>query len=332
MDTTLKKNLRLFLNYILGPALFVWLSMNIWNQLAAQPDLPASIEKLKANFIGAGKWELGAVLVMMVLNWGMEAVKWRTLIAPIQTIGYGRAFRAVFSGQALALGTPNRVGEFVGRVVYLDDGNRLRALSLSAVGSLAQLLVTFVMGLAGMAYLLLLVTNEKTTAQTMMPYWIEGLMSIIAVSVAGMSLLYFNLAWAVGVIGKLPWASNYAFFFHKLETLHWKELSKVLAISFGRYFVYSIQYLLMYRFFGITAGWWQILLLTFAQLFVMAIVPSIALAEMGIRGKVAIALMGHVSENVFGVVATAVSIWLINLIVPALMGSLLVLGVRVFKK
>jgi hypothetical protein len=90
--------------------------------------------------------------------------------------------------------------------------------------------------------------------------------------------------------------------------------------------------MLMYQFFGVDIIWWQIICLVCVQLLVMTIVPSIALAELGVRGKVSIALFSLLTNNTLGVIATAASIWLINLIVPALAGSLLILGLRIIRK
>lgn len=64
---------------------------------------------------------------------------------------------------------------------------------------------------------------------------------------------------------------------------------------------------------------------------VMAIIPTIALAEIGIRGEVSKLLFGMISANTLGIVAATVSIWLINLILPAIAGSLLFLGTRIVK-
>ena len=64
----------------------------------------------------------------------------------------------------------------------------------------------------------------------------------------------------------------------------------------------------------------------------LAIVPTIALAELGIRGKLSIYLFGLFSTNTLGIILTASTIWLINLIVPALAGSLFMVGIKLFKK
>jgi hypothetical protein len=62
---------------------------------------------------------------------------------------------------------------------------------------------------------------------------------------------------------------------------------------------------------------------------VMAIIPTIALfTDLGLRGKVSLKLVGLFSGNNLGISLSALCIWFINLIIPALAGSLLILSIR----
>jgi hypothetical protein len=63
----------------------------------------------------------------------------------------------------------------------------------------------------------------------------------------------------------------------------------------------------------------------------MAIIPSIALVEVGVRGEISLTLMGLYTINSLGIGLTSITIWFINLIMPALVGSILILSVNVFK-
>jgi hypothetical protein len=67
------------------------------------------------------------------------------------------------------------------------------------------------------------------------------------------------------------------------------------------------------------------------MLLVLAIVPTIALAELGFRGKLSLALFGLYSTNTLGIVATAAGIWIINLIIPAVAGTIFIVGIRLFR-
>lgn len=272
------------------------------------------------------------VFLLMFFNWGLEAKKWQVLMQVIQPLSYWRSFRAIFSGQALALSTPNRVGEYVGRIVYLNDGNRLRALSLSAVGSFAQVIITFIMGLSGLLLVYKSITKNLLQIHALSVFWLNGLVYVLSIITFFLLLIYYNLAWVTKVFEKIPIVAKYSFFIQKLEDLHNKELTKILSLSFIRYVIYAVQYLLLFQLFKVEIGWWQIISLVCVQLMVMAIVPTIALAELGVRGQVSIALFGLFSNNTIGIIAAVSGIWFINLIIPALAGSLLILGIKIFRK
>jgi len=63
----------------------------------------------------------------------------------------------------------------------------------------------------------------------------------------------------------------------------------------------------------------------------MAVIPSITLIEVWLRGEISIKLIGMFSLNTLGIGFTSVTVWFINLILPAITGSLLLLSLRVFK-
>ena len=85
----------------------------------------------------------------MFLNWFLESLKWRFLISKIEKISIKRSLRAIFSGITVSAFTPNRVGEYAGRVFCLEKADRVQAVLITVIGSMAQLVVTIVFGLIG---------------------------------------------------------------------------------------------------------------------------------------------------------------------------------------
>lgn len=310
----------------------MWLSWSIYRQVQHQQGLQQSWHTILATLQSSSQWRIYAVCLLMFLNLGFEAKKWQVLMQAIQPLSFWRSLRAVFSGQALASSTPNRVGEYVGRIVYLNDGNRLRALSLSAVGSFGQIIVTFIMGLVGLIFIYTSIVGRLEDTFTLSRFWINWLIYAVSLTVIVQLALYYNLSWITRLLEKVPFIAKYSYFIQKLEDLHNKELTKILFLSFLRYVVYVVQYLLMFQLFRVEVAWWQIVSLVCVQLMLMAVVPVIALAELGIRGQLSVALFGLFSSNTIGIIAAVSGIWLINLIVPALAGSLLILGIRIFRK
>ncbi len=64
---------------------------------------------------------------------------------------------------------------------------------------------------------------------------------------------------------------------------------------------------------------------------VMAIVPSLTfLTDLGFRWEAGIQIFRVFTLNTAGILAVSLGIWLINLIIPALIGSLLILRIKLF--
>ncbi len=267
----------------------------------------------------------------MFVNWGIEAKKWQFLVSSIQDISFIRSFRAVFSGQALGFSTINGLGEPAGRSIYLDEGNRLRGVVLSFVGSMSQIVVTFVMGILALVYMRLYILDNTHQLKGLSVFWVDSLIYSITAGIIVFILLYFRLSWLVQLLEKIPLIARYKFFIQKLEDFHWKELTKVLIFSVCRYVIYVIQYIILFQVFDVNLYWMDTAAMICVMFLVLSIIPSITLVELGFRGKLSVELFGLLSSNTVGIVATAAGIWIINIIIPAIAGSLFLLGIRLFR-
>ena len=92
------------------------------------------------------------VFLLMIVNWGIEAVKWRYLIRKVEKTSFLKSFKAVLSGVTISIYTPNRVGEFAGRIFVLEKANRIEASLITVIGSLSQLLITVFLGSISFMY------------------------------------------------------------------------------------------------------------------------------------------------------------------------------------
>lgn len=328
---TLSRKLKIFLNYFVGPALFVWLSYSIYRQIKQQTDVQISWNTIREAFLGSTNWKILLVIFLMFLNWGIEAKKWQVLVSRVEKISFWSAYRAIFAGQAFALNTINRAGDFVGRILYLQEGNRLRAVALSLVGSMSQILVTFFIGLFALTGLRLTILDQLKRFEGLNGFWLDALMITLFIGVFVFTIFYFNVALFIRLIEKIPFIARYRYLIEKLEALHWRELTRILFLSAARYVVFVVQYVLLLQVFGVESGILSLAMMVSVLFLVLAMVPSIALAELGFRGKVSLQLFGLLSNNQLGIIAAAAGIWIINLIIPAIAGSILILGVRIFK-
>lgn len=272
------------------------------------------------------------VFVLMILNWGLEAKKWQLLASKVQPISYWSAYKAILSGQAFALNTINRSGDFLGRILYLEEGNRLRAVGLSLIGSMSQILVTFSIGFISLAVLRFTLLDNQALLPGLSVFWLDALLIGLVPGILLFGVLYFNVALFIKWMEQIPFIRKYQFFIEKMETMHYKDLTRILLLSLLRYVVFVVQYVVLLKLFGVAASW-QILICLVSVLFMlMAMIPTIALAELGIRGKLSLELFGLVTTQQLSILAASAGIWIVNLIVPAMLGTIFLLGLRLFKQ
>lgn len=328
----LTKKTRLFINYILGPLLFVWLSFCLYSQIRNQSNLQQSWLHIKEALKGPLIWNLVFVILLMPLNWAIETIKWQLMVKPVQPVSFGKAFKAILSGVSFSVTTPNRVGEYVGRVLYMDEGNRLRTISLTIVCSMSQLIITLLMGCCGLLFLFNGLQGVEFMKGMDASLWLRVVLYGTLFVLVILTVFYFRLSWLARLIDRWPAFARYAYLLKDLEDVNATSLVKLLSLSAVRFVVFGIQYYLLFRLFGVDAGWWQSFWSVSIIFLVLAVIPTFAIAELGIRGEVSVQVLKIVTANALGVTLATATIWFINLVVPAVAGSLLILSIKVFKQ
>jgi hypothetical protein len=118
-----------------------------------------------------------------------------------------------------------------------------------------------------------------------------------------------------------------------------RDLFIILLLSAFRYLVFTTQYYLLLRFWGIKVHFVDAFELIAVVYLLTTLIPSVALTELGIRGSVAIwvfriyqPLSGMVPQ-VFNasVLSASVTLWLINIGIPATVGAFLIFRLK-FRK
>ncbi len=325
------RNIKIFINYVLGPLLFLWLSYSLYTQVKKQPDLLQPWDQIKRTKPASVITYTGIVFLLMLFNWLIEAWKWKLAINKVQPIGLFKAFKAVLSGVSVSATTPNRVGEYAGRVLFLDEGNRLRSVSLTIVCSISQLIITLGMGCLGLLLLQQKISGNPIITTDNNPIWVKivfyGSLAVLLVVV----LLYFRLSVLIKLAEKIPWLNKNLYLVSDLENTPARFLLRLLLLSFARFVVFCLQYYLLFRLFNVQVEWWPCFWVLCIVFLILAVIPTFAIAELGIRGQVTWRLMQLFAMNALGVTLAVAMIWIINLLLPAIAGSILIAGVRLFK-
>jgi len=325
------KNIKIIINYVLGPLVFILLAVSIYRQIQLQPNWKESIFQLRQGFNGSHAWMLFLAFVLMFLNWGVEARKWQIVVRKLQPLTLWESFKAIFTGTTMASFTPNRTGEYVGRILYVHEGKRLHAISVTIMCSMAQLQVTLYTGLAA------LLSIQQVLRQRLAPesffFLFSGLLLFVTIIGAVLlTLIYFRLGWFIKRLHHWKLMRRILPYVEVVEQFNATILLRILSLSVCRYLVFVVQYYLVFRAFDVNIEWSECLMAISVLFLLLAIIPSFTfLTDLGIRWKAGIEIVSIFSSNTVGIFATAFTVWVFNLIIPALIGSLLILGIRIFK-
>jgi len=273
----------------------------------------------------------GLLLHLFLLTGVSKQKKWQVLLRTLQPVSFFTAYKSVLSGVTLSINTPNRIGEYGGRILYVQEGKRIKAISLSIAGSISQLIITLVMGCCGLIYIIFYQGDSHSLVMGLPAFWLKTLLFLSSCATVIVVLFYFRLSWLIKLIEKIPTAARYVQYISVLDSFNAKLLLRLLYLSFLRYVVFVIQYILLLQVLDVSILWIDGFWIISILFLVLAIVPSFAIADLGIRGKFSTELLSFYSTNTVGIIGTTFGIWFINLFIPALAGSLLILGIKFFK-
>ncbi len=327
------------LNRSIALAIFLLTCLFIWQRVFGNGGATRMLDSFREmNLRKDVTSDLTLVVFLMAVNWVLETVKWRFLVEKVEDVSFFRAFAAVMAGVTVSSFMPNRSGEFLGRIYILQTTSRIEGILITLVGSMSQLLVTVV---AGSIALLILVPQLFPGS----PFASGYLYACVAVPAIVLDLLLLLLWFRLPLLNTLKERilrnrlRRFRKFLHVFALYSNRDLGRVLVLSIARYAVFSTQFYLLLQFFGVTLPYpWALALIALVY-FIMAIIPTLALTELGVRGSVAIYLFGLWASRAglpagstdAGVFAASTLLWTINIAIPALAGALFAFKLRFFR-
>jgi len=289
-------------NKLIGFILFVICAIAIYHKVLQNENLNQYGIDLKIQLakIHWSSWLL--MCCLLTLNYTIEAIKWKSVIASTNTFNTWQALKAVLVGQAFSFFTPARSGDYVGRTLFLAPGTKLKGITQMAWASYAQILMTICFGSFAMFWNLPFLPWLK---------WVVPFGAIIAL------FLFFYNQPLKGWLSKINLLQIDA-------SLKWK----LLALALARYSIYLMQYNWAAQMLSIPVGWMDLSIAIMALLFFLSMIPAISLTDLVIRGQLFLLLMVPFYQNDIMLIALTTLIWIVNFLIPSIIGAFLLLGFR----
>ena len=266
---------------------------------------------------------IGLIFLLMFANWFLESLKWQFLISKVERITLYKAVESVFCGLTWAVFTPNRIGEYGGRIFFLSPRKRIQGMVAMSVGHIAQMVITNVLGAIALLWFIY-------HFSALDPLIFIAISVLVIVFCLFFILFYFNIRWLENLLSNIRFLKRFKRFFSVLSRYHQKELVKVMLYSLARFAVFTTQYLLIIHLLIADIPFYQSALMVFILFFIQSALPSLDLLDIGVRSLTATYFFGYITHQEIAIMAATALIWLVNLIIPAILGSYFVFKLNFF--
>ena len=303
MKEVLINRLRSWGNKSIGLVLFVVCLVAIYNKVAHNENLNQYSADIKIQFEKVTFFEWAVLLLLFLLNYLMEAIKWQNLLASWSPISILKSYKSVLIGQAFAFFTPARSGDYVGRILLLPPGSKIKGVAQLAWSSYAQLIITISIGSIALFFNL--------------PFfpWIKWLMPLGLVAAL---LVYFHPGQFNGWLNKI----------NKLQIENKLKL-QLLGLSFLKYVVFVLQYTWAVKMLNIPIVPIDLWIALGVLFLLLSIIPSISLTDLVIRGQIIVVLLEPYYNNSLMLICLSTIIWAVNFLLPAIIGAFLLINFRI---
>lgn len=273
-------------------------------------------ETLKNSLLNMGAREtmtMVLIVLLMPFNWFLESKKWQVILSNNYPIGLRQALRSVLLGLHTGYITPNRVGEFAGRIAFLPASFRWSGIVLHTISSITQNVVITLAGLIASIYYF---SHYQTLHSEVVVFFIYTL-SILFL----LALLLGGVPYWVKRQRRSRWGMRAKRIILSLSNTTYQTLCIALLLSVLRYIVFGVQFSLMLHFWGIEIGWQEALVGIPTMYLLITYTPSFSFSEPMVRSSYAVWIMGAFTDNEIGTILSGVAIWLINFVIPLLIGG-----------
>ena len=303
MKDVLLNRLRSWGNKSIGLILFVVCLVAIYNKVAHNENLNQYSADIKIQFEKVTYFEWAVLLLLFLGNYLMEAIKWQNLLASWSPISIFKSYKSVLIGQAFAFFTPARSGDYVGRILLLPPGSKIKGVAQLAWSSYAQLIITISIGSVALFFNL--------------PFfpWIKWFMPLGLIAAL---FVYFHPGQFKGWLNKI----------NQLQIENKLKLN-LLGLSFLKYMIFVLQYTWSVKMLNIPIAPIDLWIALGVLFLLLSIIPSISLTDLVIRGQIIVVLLEPYYNNSLMLICLSTIIWAVNFLLPAIIGAFLLINFRI---
>ncbi|WP_462249005.1 hypothetical protein [Ekhidna sp.] len=238
---------------------------------------------------------IACILILMIFNWYLEALRWRISIATFESISTLKAIRVILGGLALNWILPFATGDLLARISQQKD--KYQTTSAAVLNRGIMMVVTIIGGVYGSSFI----------AQE---YQLKG----------WFALIFLILILVAFLLRKR--LIKFLLFFQKLSR---RIILQIIGISILRYAVFSLQFFLMLSIFlGDTVSE-ELIFGGVGWIFLARSSLPLFFGGIGVREASGIIFFDPHVEDLQLVLIPVFLIWIINSVLPSILGLIFIL-------
>ncbi|MBN1349331.1 flippase-like domain-containing protein [candidate division KSB1 bacterium] len=265
---------------------------------------------------------IASAVLLLIPNFFIQGLKWHYLLKlskPAAT--YVEALKSLLAGFALGFVTPGRVGEF-GRAIFVKDSNRLQVVGLTMIDKLFSMLIILMLGAFAIFFFFGIWMHSKLTP-------VFALVSLAASLITSLIVLFPDGMKKAGfkILPRLPFTEKIELILSGLNGFHRNQALFLLALNFLFYAIYLTQFYLLLSAFDVFSPVEGYIILS-STIFAKSLLP-ISFGDLGIRESAAVYFVTHIGGEESTAFNASILMFLINIVLPSLIGFGLVMGEKV---
>jgi hypothetical protein len=207
----------------------------------------------------------------------------------------------------------------------------MKAISATLVGSISQLAITIIVGAIGIIILKNITASYKLMNE--LPWIFNEYVFLISAFLGVLLIsLFFKLNFLTSILCRISLFQKINSYILFVNSYSSKVLLRILFYSLSRYLIFILQYIFLLKVMHVDIDFMLCFWLLAVFYLMLAIVPTIGFTELPVRATASVLLLGIFSANTLGIQAATFGIWLINLVIPSLIGSVFILGTKIIKE
>ena len=276
-----------------------------------------NVQKIINAFNQADKFILFLASLLAILNVYFQYLKWKLVCNNLlNERDKKKIILSLFYGFSAGSFTPARIGEYFGRAILFSERPLIQITAATVIDKLFTLIVVIVLGSISMLFYL-----KFSFIFIILSVILSGII-IALIMKKGSSISenrFFKKLVRFKIISSL---------YTKLSFMRNVDKSfslKLLFLSILFYVCFIAQFALLVSAFSLHANFINYLWAGGLVMFVKSVIPPISLGELGIREGVSVYFVKQLGENAAVGFNASISLFLINILLPALIGLILLL-------